>query len=192
MFSDLFGQIHFAYIFVSSLFFIAGIYLAPSVVDRNIKWLLIYPRWVARLMEKYFSKRWGFLPIFFTILILNNISLFTGFLSGFLIIFPLILAFLTGFNVAVIGYDLMGWQGIWHLLVNPVAWLEFPASWISFGMGLRLAVVSLQYRSYAVTKQIFSNILPLYFKYVFTLLVIAAIIESLLIVIAERNKDKFQ
>jgi len=73
-----------------------------------------------------------------------------------------------------------------------LAWLEFPASWISFGMGLRLAVVSLQYRSYAVTKQIFSNILPLYFKYVFTLLVIAAIIESLLIVIAERNKDKFQ
>jgi len=190
MFTDLFEQLHFAYIFCAAMLFIAGIYVAPSIVEKNIRWLLIYPRWMARLMEKYFSVRWGFLLIFFLILILNNISLFTGFLSGFLIFLPFLAVFLTGLHVAIIGYDLMGWQGIWHLLVNPVAWLEFPATWISFGMGIRLSVVLLTTKNFPLAIDTFHQLLPLYIKYVLTLLVVAALLESGLIQWADRHKDK--
>ena len=191
MFSDLFTQVNFAYFFAASALFILGIYCAPSIVDKNIRWLLVYPRWVAKLMEKYFSARWGFLQIFLIILILNNVSLFLGFASGYLIILPFLFAFLTGFHIAVIGYDLMGWQGIWHLLVNPIAWLEFPAAWISFGMGFRLAFTVFRYHNIEIINEVFRLLLPLYFKYVFTLLLIAALLESVLIIVAERHKDKF-
>ena len=190
MFTDLFVQVHFAYIFCAAMLFIAGIYLAPTIVEKKIAWLLIYPRWVAKLMEKYFSVRWGFLLIFFLILTLNNLSLFAGFLSGFFILLPFIAVFLTGFHVAVIGYDLMGWQGIWHLLVNPVAWLEFPATWISFGMGIRLSLVLVITRNLPLTIETFQNLLPLYLKYVFTLLFLAALLESALILWADKHKDE--
>jgi hypothetical protein len=189
MFNDLFTHLHVAYIFSAGALFIAGIYVAPTIVDRNIQFLLVYPRWVAKLMEKYFSVSWGFVPIFFIILFLNNLSLFTGFLSGLLIIMPYIMAFLTGFHVAVIGYDLMGWKGIWHLLVNPVAWLEFPAAWISFGMGIRLSMTVIT-DDFTSAIQLFSILLPLYLKYVFVLLLLAAILESGFIRLAERFKDK--
>jgi hypothetical protein len=190
MFYDLLEQLHFAYIFISATLFLLGIYLAPFIVDRDIKWLLLYPRWVKGIMEKYFSGKWGFFPIFLLILFLNNISLFTGFISGLLLLPPVLLIFLTGFHVAVIGYDLMGWEGIWHLLVNPVAWVEFPAAWISFGLGLRLSTEWISKGSISPVLATFYQLAPLYFKYVFSLLVIAGIIESFLIIIAERHKDK--
>lgn len=189
MFGDLFSQIHFAYIFVACVLFIGGIYIAPTIVERDIRWLLVYPRWVAAIMEKYFSAQWGFFPMFFLILFLNNLSLFTGFVSGYLIILPFLIAFFTGLHVAVIGYDLMGWQGLWHMLMNPVAWLEFPASWISFALGFRLAGAMVDYRNFAMTGKVFNMLLPLYLKYAFVLLVIAALLESLLIVIAKKYKN---
>ncbi|GAB4377578.1 MAG: hypothetical protein Kow0042_25530 [Calditrichia bacterium] len=190
MFGDLFENVHFAFIFSASAMFIAGLYFAPTIVEKNIRWLLVYPRWVARLMEKYFSTKWGFFPLFLTILILNNISLFTGFVSGYGIVFPLLFAFFTGLNVSVIGYDLMGWQGLWHMLVNPIAWLEFPAAWISFGMGLQLGWDILSRGDYSVAGQTFAILLPIYFKYVFTLLLIAAILEAIGIIIAEKHRDQ--
>jgi hypothetical protein len=189
MYVDIFEKIQFVNIFVAALLFIAGIYFAPSIVDKNIHWMLVYPRWVAKLMEKYFSARWGFLAVFLLILVLNNFSLFTGFLSGFILILPFLAAFFTGFHVAVIGYDLMGWQGIWHLLINPVAWLEFPASWISFGMGIRVATVIMTTSSLKNGMEVFKQLMPLYFKYVFTLLVIAALLETGMILWVEKHKD---
>jgi len=192
MLNDLFSQLHFAHIFSGALLFLAGIYIAPIVVDKNIKWLLIYPRWVARLMERYFSQRWGFLSLFLIILLLNNFSLFLGFISGFLVILPFLLAFLTGFHVAVVGYDMLGWQGIWHLLVNPVAWLEFPAAWISFGMGIKISSTLISTGDLGIALQHFEQMLPLYLKYVFVLLVLAGILESVLIIWAEKYKDNFK
>ena len=189
MFTDLFNALPFYHIFIAAILFLAGIYIAPTIVEKKINWLLIYPRWVARLIEKYFSARWGFLQLFFIILFLNNFSLFMGYLSGFTIILPYIIAFLTGFHVAVVGYDLMEWQGIWHLLVNPVAWLEFPASWISFAMGIQISTVIVRTGSYGSSMQVFNQLLPLYLKYVFILLTVAALLESVLIKWAEKFKD---
>ena len=188
MFNDLFQQVHYAYIFCAATLFIAGIYVAPNIVEKNIKWLLVYPRWVSRLIEKYFSTNWGFLTIFFIVFILNNFSLFTGFISGFLVICPFIFAFLTGFHVAVIGYDLMGWKGIWYLLINPVAWFEFVAAWINFGMGIKLAI-SVITGSSTDQESILHLLLPLYLKYVMVLLLVAAILESSFILWAQKHKN---
>ncbi len=192
MLTDLLEQLHFVYIFAAALLFFLGIYLAPIIVEKKINWLLIYPRWVAKVIEKYFSTRWGFIPLFIIILVLNNLSLFSGFISGFTIIFPFIMAFLTGLHVAIVGYDIMGWQGIWQLLVNPVAWLEFPAAWLSFGMGIRISIALVNTKSFPTAFQYFQNLLPLYFKYVFILLILAALLESGLIIWAEKHKDDLE
>ena len=188
MFSDLTEHLNFGYIFLISLLFLAGIYAAPAVVERDIRWLLRYPRWVAGKLEYFFKLKKGFFGTFVIILVLNNISLFSGFLSGFLVVLPLIFAFLTGLHISVIGYDMMGWKGIWHMLVNPVAWLEFPAAWLSLSLGLRLglAVVTPE----ASPTALFGQLLPLYFKYVFSLLLLAALIETIMIILAEKFKDE--
>ncbi len=190
MFGDLFNQVELSFIFISAVLFLGGIYLAPSAVDRDIRFLLAYPRWMARLMERYFKTRWGFLIIFLLIFTLNNISLFTGFISGYFIIFPALFAFFTGFHVAVIGYDMMGWKGIWHMLVNPVAWLEFPAAWISTSLGFRLALTVLTEHSYSAATQTFRELFPLYQKYVMTLLFLAALLEAALIRFADSMQNK--
>ncbi len=186
MFSDLFAQVPYVFMFVAAVFFLLGIYFAPAVVEKNIRWLLVYPRWMARLMEKFFKSRRNFLILFVIILTLNNLSLFTGVLSGLLVGLPLFGVFFTGFNVAVITYDMMGWQGVWQILVNPVAWLEFPASWISYGMAFHLNYVFLKTGSFHQTFQNFTELLPLYGKYVFTLLLAAALLESTLIRLADK------
>jgi hypothetical protein len=189
MFSELFDNVPYIDIFIAAFLFLMGIYLAPTIVEKDIKWLLKYPRWVGRLIQKYFSARWGFLTLFVIILVLNNLSLFFGFVSGFIIILPYLIAFLTGFHVAVVGYDLMSWQGIWHLLVNPVAWLEFPAAWISFGMGIHLSNTIITAKNFDEALRLFEQLLPIYIKYVFILLTVAALLESLLIRWAEKFKN---
>ncbi|MFZ0390076.1 MAG: stage II sporulation protein M [Calditrichia bacterium] len=188
MFSDLLAELNFIYIFLASFLFIAGIYTAPFLVEKETGWLLAYPRWVGRLTKKYIERDHHFTALFIVIVILNNLSLFSGFLSGYLIVLPFLLCFFTGFNVAVLGYDLLGWQGIWHMLVNPVAWLEFPAAWLSFAMGFRLAVAVAE-NGFTAGVLEFQLLLPLYLKYVFTLLIIAGILESLLIFFARRHQD---
>ncbi len=189
MFNDLFEHLNFAFIFIAAVLFFAGIYTAPAIVQKNIGWMLIYPRWVAKLMEKYFSARWNFLTIFSLIFMLNNVSLFAGFISGFLVILPLFFAFFTGFHVAVIGYDLLGWQGIWHLLVNPVAWLEFPAAWISFALGIKLGFTVIFGGGFSSAGKMCNSLLPIYAKYAMVLLLIAALLESGMILWAEKHKN---
>jgi len=189
MFSELFEAVNYAYFFISAVLFLVGINTGPIVVEKNIRWLMAYPLLMKRLMEKYFKTKRAFIILFLIIFSLNNLSLFTSFLSGFLVILPPIAAFITGLNVAIISFELMGWQGIWHILVNPVAWLEFPAAWLSFAMGFRLSEGLLTNGSVQMTADTFISLLPIYFKYVFTLLLLAALLEAALIVFAEKIND---
>lgn len=189
MFSEIFEAVNYTYFFISAVLFLAGIYSGPVVVEKNIRWLMTYPLYMKLLMEKYFKTKRAFIFLFLIIFSLNNLSLFTSFLSGFLIILPPIVAFITGLNVAIISFELMGWQGIWQILVNPVAWLEFPAAWLSFAMGFRLSETMVTKGSFQMTIDKFSSLLPIYFKYVFALLLLAALLETALIVIAEKIND---
>ena len=189
MFSELFEAVNYTYFFVSAVLFLAGINTGPVVVEKNISWLMAYPLLMKRLMEKYFKTKRAFIILFLIIFGLNNLSLFTSFLSGFLVILPPVAAFITGLNVSIISYELMGWQGIWQILINPVAWIEFPAAWLSFAMGFRLAQTMAANASLRMTTDQFIILLPIYFKFVFTLLFLAALLEAALIVFAEKIND---
>jgi len=189
MFGELFEAINYTYIFISAVLFLLGIYAGPSVVEKNIKWLMAYPLWMKQKMEKYLESKKAFIVLFLIIFSLNNLSLFTSFISGFLVILPPIAAFFTGLNVSIVSFEILGWRGIWQILVNPVAWLEFPAAWLSFAMGFRLSETMLISGGLQATVDKFIALLPIYFKYVFTLLLLAAILETALIVFAEKLND---
>jgi hypothetical protein len=189
MFKDLILHLNYTYFFVSAVLFLLGIYFGPYVVDNNYNWLLVYPRWALRTMEKYFDQKRSFLLTFLVIFILNNLSIFVSVISGFLIVLPPLAAFLTGLNVSIVSYEMLGWKGIWHILVNPVAWLEFPAAWIGFSFGFSLAATQLTNLNFQITYNKFEVLLPLYLKYVVSILFIAAFLETTLIMFVERYKD---
>ncbi len=180
-----FEGVPFGFFFLSATLFLLGIYVAPVVVEREISWLLWYPRKMRRFMEKLLARKIPVVLIFLLIFTLNNISLFSSFLSGFLVVGPFVSAFLTGLNVAIVSYEMMGWQGVWQILVNPVAWLEFPAAWLSFAMGIKLAVVTVQ-GGWQPAYAEFELLLPYYLKLVVLLLFIAGVLETALIRIMER------
>jgi len=186
MLEELLQALDLSYFFLSALLFMIGIYAGPHAAEKEITFLLKYPRWMLRLMQRYFKPDYPFPVIFLLIFLLNNLSLFGSFVSGFLVIVPPLAAFLTGFNVAVIMFEMMGWRGIWQILVNPVAWLEFPASWISFSLGFRLAEAQLARFQLQETLAFFRELWPVYFKYVGGMLLLAAALETLLIIIARR------
>lgn len=190
MFSDLIQAIDLKYFFFSALLFMFGLYLGPAAVEKEMTSLLKYPRAMMRLMERYFKPDYSFITVFLIIVILNNISLFSSFVSGFLIIGPPVAAFLTGFNVAVISFEMLGWRGIWHILLNPVAWLEFPAAWISFALGFELAKTQLTGLEWHSTLKAFEILWPVYAKYVFVLLLFSAVLETALILFARRFPDE--
>jgi len=190
MFNDLFQAIDIKYVFFSALLFMFGLYLGPVVVEKEITFLLRYPRAIMRLMERYFKPDYNFITVFLIILILNNISLFGSFVSGFLIVGPPVAAFLTGFNVAVISFEMLGWRGIWHILLNPVAWLEFPAAWISFALGFELVKAQLTGSEWHHALKAFETLWPVYAKYVFVMLLFSAVLETALIVFARRFPDE--
>ncbi len=181
MFTDLFQSVDFTYFFLSALLFFAGMYFGPFAVERNIRFLLMYPRWMLRFTRRIFTHEVNPLGLFLLILLLNNLSVMTSFLSGLLVILPPFAAFFTGFNVAVIGFEMLGWRGIWQILFNPVAWLEFPAAFLGFSMAYQLAEVQLTYADWSLTLATLTSLLPIYLKYVFTLLFAAAVLETSLI-----------
>lgn len=190
MFNGLIQAIDLKYVISSALLFMFGLYLGPAAVEKELTFLLRYPRAMMRLMERYFKPDYNFITVFLIILILNNISLFGSFVSGFLIIGPPVAAFLTGFNVAVISFEMLGWRGIWHILLNPVAWLEFPAAWISFALGFELAKIQLTGFDWHNALKAFESLWPVYMKYVFVLLLFSAVLETALIVFARRFPDE--
>ena len=192
MFSELFDVLSLTYFFLSAIIFVGGLYYGPIAVEKEITVLLRYPRWIHDTMERYFKTDFHFLLIFFLIFILNNVSLFSGFISGFIIIGPLLAAFYTGFNVSVITFDMMGWKGIWHILTNPVAWLEFPAAWISFGLGFQIAELQMLAFNSPDTFALFDSMLPIYISYVAGLLLVAAIVETGIIVIGRKMMDTME
>ena len=180
-----FEIVPFGYFFLSATLFLIGIYIAPAVVEKEVTFLLWYPRKMRRFMEKLLARKLPIVFIFLLIFTLNNLSLFSSFIAGFIVIGPFLSAFLTGLNVAIVSYEMMGWQGVWQILVNPVAWLEFPAAWLSFAMGIKLAVVTLS-GGWNSAVQEFELLLPYYLKLVVLLLFVAGILETALIRIMER------
>jgi len=138
-------------------------------------------------MDKYFKKNWQALTIFIVIFGLNSFSLFINLLSGWGILLPFILIIYTGLNIGVVMYHTLEGKFYYASLLNPVAILELPAAWISVAMGIqfglnRISGLSL-YEAISFSKYVD------YFLYtVVPLLFLAAIIETVLIIVARKQE----
>ena len=176
-------------ILLAALLFFIGYVLAPTVHYKKIKWLTAYPFFIIHLMDKYFKKEWPALVIFIVILSLNSFSLFLNLLSGWVIIFPFILIVYTGLNVGVVMYHTLEGKFYYASLLNPVAMLELPAVWISIAMAIQFSLNRIS------GLEIFANIsfnqyLAYFFYTIIPLLILSAVIETILIMIARKHESE--
>jgi hypothetical protein len=83
------------------LVFFAG-FCFSYLVDRfDLKFLAWFPRWFVKLMSKFVNPRASFMRIFLIIFLFNSISIAIYMTSGLFVIFPFIIAFLTGMNIGL-------------------------------------------------------------------------------------------
>jgi len=83
------------------LIFFAGFCFSYAVNYFNIKFLLWFPHWFIKFLSKYVNPRASFIRIFLIIFLFNSISIAIYMASGIFIIFPFIIAFLTGLNIGI-------------------------------------------------------------------------------------------
>jgi len=115
----------------------------------------------------------------------NSISAFSGLVIGiFLGIMPI---FSSLFNGVVLGYvfngvaQLNGYGDFWRILPHGI--FELPAIFISLGLGVKLGMFIFSKRRWKEFERRFVNSLFVFVTIVLPLLIVAAIIESILIVL---------
>lgn len=155
-----------------------------------IKILIIFPEYMINVIHDILKKRWSFPELFLFILVYNSFSVFTGFISGFVPYFPYILIFITGLNIGLLSVISAPKSNTAILLVNPVAILEIVAICIAFSLGLQLEVKPLQLIIFREKLVLYNELLRLVYKFSFLLLLIAAIIESTLIVLFSKFENQ--
>lgn len=177
------------FIFSMVLFF-AGYTIAPWVYYKDIKLLLAYPKWLGKKLDKLAAKRWHFITLFVFILIINSFSLFIDLISGFVPGLPVLFAIWTGFNVGVITYHTLVGKFYFSSLLNPVALFELPAAFIAFSLALEFNCVLLECSLFPNLPQHFTSYLNAFVWVVIPLLIVAGIIETAAIKIAQRIEEE--
>ncbi len=181
--------IHLRVFLFSMVLFFAGYTLAPWVYYKNIKPLLAYPKWLAQKLDKLASKRWHFLTLFLFILTINTFSLFVDFISGLLPGLPILFAVWTGFNVGVITYHTLVGKFYFASLLNPVALFELPAAFVAFTLALQYNCVVIGCHWLGNLPENFSHYWNAFLWIVLPLLIIAGIIETFAIKLAQRIEE---
>ena len=69
--------------------------------ELNVKFLMWFPRWFMKVFSRYVNPGSPLARIFLVIFLFNSISIAVYMLSGLFIIFPYIIAFLTGMNIGL-------------------------------------------------------------------------------------------
>ena len=188
-FLEVFSILNTQILLLTALLFFIGYVLAPTIYYKKVKWLTAYPFFMIDLMDKYFKKEWSGYVIFIVILGLNSFSLFINLLSGWLYIVPYLLIIYTGLNIGVIMYHTLEGRFYYASLFNPVALLELPAAWISITMAIQFSL------NRVVAEPIFADVsfgqYVLFFMYtIIPILMIAAIIETVLILFARKHEKE--
>ena len=188
-FLAVFHILNFQIVLLAVLLFFIGYVLAPTAYYKKIKWLTAYPFFIIHLMDKYFKKEWPALVIFIVILSLNGFSLFLNLLSGWLIVLPFILIIYTGLNIGVVMYHTLEGRFYYASLLNPVALLELPAAWISIAMAIQFSLNRIS------GLEIFANIsfnqyIVYFFYTIIPLLILSAVIETILIMVARKHESE--
>ena len=161
--------------------FTMGIVVGPKVVERNLRFLIAYPLWMYKKLEKILQRKPALIRLFIIIFIFNSTSLFISFVSGFTCFLPFLFAFLTGLNVAVITFKVSGKMGLASIFLNPVALFELPAVWIGLSLGMNLGLEVLHPMLGISLSQVFSELLDVYFFVVLPLLFISGLLEAAMI-----------
>ena len=168
-------------ILLSALLFFAGLWLAPLVVERDIRPLLCYPLWIWRRVQHWIQPQDSFLRMIMIITLLNATSLLGNILSGLMGVLPFVFAFLVGLHVGVIVIkETNRWAPI-AVILNPVAFLELPATWISLAIGMELGLFQLHHFSLSRVFPLLRQGLLVYGTLILPLLLVAAFTEVLLI-----------
>ncbi|MEA1994862.1 MAG: stage II sporulation protein M [Campylobacterota bacterium] len=162
---------------LSAVLFCVGIVLSSLVVKKNLRVFLWYPLWIWNIIKKHLSLNASFLKMFFTIFLLNSLSLFVNVISGFLIILPFVFAILLGMNIGIIILEQTKKLNLIVLFLNPVSVFEFPAAWISLSLGMKIGISSHS-----------TDMLSVYIFVVIPLLIVSGIIETVMIKLLARQK----
>ncbi len=177
-------------VFLSSiLLFMIGYAFAPTAYFKNIRWLLAYPLWVAKKLEKWSKRDWNPYALFGFIFLLNAASLFINLLSGFIPLLPVLFAIWTGLNVGTVSYHMLKGRFYFASLFNPVSIFELPAAFLSFTMAMQYNIIQLNLGWFSLKPVAFLNYMQLFLATVLPLLVISGIIESALIKYAQKFED---
>jgi uncharacterized membrane protein SpoIIM required for sporulation len=187
-----FSVLNFNLILLSAILFTLGLVLADLVLERNIRWLIIYPTWAFEKIEQWMKMFSNVILTFLFIFVFNTVNLFLGFVSGLLIILPIILTVWTGLNIGIILKKTMGDHdvSIWFIFLNPVAIFELPAAWISFSIGIELMIKYISTQNYAEVITLFSDRITVFLWLVVPLLLIAGLIEAAMIHFLQNKVDK--
>jgi len=173
-------------ILLSALLFFAGLFSAPLVVENEIRPLLRYPLWIWSRIRHWLQLHDPFVKMMMIIAFLNATSLLANILSGLFVVLPFVFAFLVGLHVAVIVIQETGKQNLVGMLLNPVAFIELPATWISLSIGMDLGLFQFHNFSFSRVFPLLRHGLLLYGTLILPLLLVAAFTEVLLIKWAQR------
>lgn len=187
-FLAVFKILNFQILILSALLFFIGYAFAPTAYYKKVKWLTVYPFFMIKIMDKYFKQNWSPMIIFIVILILNTISLSINLISGWGIILPFLFVVYMGINIGVVMYHSLEGHYYYISLLNPVALLELPAAWISIAMAIQFSLTK-YFGANFLDHIRFSQYLNYFYMTVIPLLIIAALIETFLIVFARKREQ---
>ena len=175
------GSLRGELVILSALLFFAGLLFAPVVVRREIRLFMRYPLWIWRRIQHWVQPHDPFIKMTAVIAFLNATSLLVNIVSGLLVVLPFVSAFLVGLHIGVIVIKETGKWSLIVVLLNPLAFLELPATWLSLAIGMRLGLSQFHHFSLSRAVPILLEGLVVYGTLILPLLLVAAFIEVLLI-----------
>jgi hypothetical protein len=187
-FLELFNHINIQLFIISALLFFIGYAIAPTAYFKKIKWLTVYPFYIIKLMDAFFQKKHHPIKIFLILFSLNSFSLFLNLLSAWGILMPFLFVVYMGINIGVVIYHSLEGKYYYIGLINPVALIELPAAWLSITMAIQFSLKHFLKLSF-LPEVSFGQYVNYFFYTIIPLLILAGIIETILIVKGENDKN---
>lgn len=188
-FLEVFSILNLRVVLLSALLFFIGYAFAPTAYFKEIKWLTSYPFFIIKIMDEHLKKDWNPALIFLTILFLNSFSLFLNLLSGWIAILPYLVIIYMGLNVGVVAYHTLEGKFYYASLINPVAILELLASWISVAMAIQFSLARISDGDWFKVIP-FQNYMGYFLQTIIPVLIIAALIETGLILVLRKRESE--
>lgn len=161
-------NIYFAWF--ALLIFFAGFCLSYLVDRFKIEFLLWFPHWFIRVISKHVNPKAGFIKIFLVIFLFNSVSIALYMSSGVFIIFPFIIALITGMNIGLTvfipphanieGFNVRAPKSASKMLTmmlfsTIVLVLEVITFSVALGMGMSLATAVFSSGAYSIALPLF-------------------------------------